>query len=279
VCRIEGVGPGSSSIIAKRCQRANGEFEAFIYREVLGRLPMESVSCYGFIGEDAGEHGWLFLENGGIIQVAGKGEGFPIAFVHWLASLHASASSLPIRDRLPERGPSWYLEILREARLGLCQSLPERNWDDLDRSSVERMLVCFELLERNWHLIEDRCEGLPWTLVHCDLQPKNILIRHTPSGIAHLPLDWEEAGWGIPAADLAGIDAVSYWSTARKTWAGIELQRVEEQVRCGELFKTLSAVGWEIVRLATGSEEKAMRRLRTYASWLTACTHALGLEV
>jgi hypothetical protein len=75
-----------------------------------------------------------------------------------LASLHASASSLPIRDRLPERGPSWYLEILREARLGLCQSLPERNWDDLDRSSVERMLVCFELLERNWHLIEDRCD-------------------------------------------------------------------------------------------------------------------------
>ena len=279
VCRIEGIGPGGSGIVAKRCPRADGEFEVFIYREVLGRLPMESVRCYGFIDDDAGEHGWLFLENGGVTQVAGEGESFPIAFAHWLAILHASASSLAIRGRLPERGPAWFLEILRASRQGLCQSLPERIWGDLDRSAVERILACFEILERNWHLVEERCEGLPRTLVHCDLQPKNVLIRRSASGIAFLPLDWEEAGWGAPAADLAGIDAVSYCSTARKTWASTELQRVEEQVRCGALFKTLSCVGWEMGRLATGSEEKAMRRLRIYASWLSASTQALGLEV
>jgi phosphotransferase family enzyme len=279
VCRIEGVGPGGSGIVAKRCPRADGELEAFIYSEVLDRLSMESVRCYGFIEEGAGEHGWLFLEDGGITQVAGKGESFPIAFAPWLALLHGSASNLPIRGRLPERGPTWYLEILRAARLGLCQSLPERNWGDLDRSAAERMLVCFEVLERNWYLVEERCNGLPWTLVHCDLQPKNILIRHTACGIAFLPLDWEEAGWGAPAPDLPGIDAVSYWSIARRTWAGIELRRVEEQVCCGALFQILSAVGWEMIRLAAGSEEKAMRRLRIYAPRLTASTKALGLEV
>ncbi len=279
VCRIEGVGPGRSGIIAKRCPRADGELEAFIYTEVLERLSIESVRCYGFIEEGAGEHGWLFLEDGGFTQVADKGESFPIPFAHWLALLHGSASKLPIRGRLPERGPAWYLEILRASRLGLCQSLPERNWGDLDRSAAESMLVCFEILERNWHLVEERCEGLPWTLVHCDLQPKNVLIRHSASGIAFLPLDWEEAGWGAPATDLARIDAASYWSTARRTWASIELRRVEEQVCCGALFQILSAVGWEMVRLAAGSEEKAMRRLRMCATQLTASTQALGLEV
>jgi len=279
VCRIEGVGPGGSGIVAKRCPRADGEFEAFIYSEVLDRLSMESVRCYGFIDEGPGEHGWLFLEDGGITQVADKGERLPIDFSRWLAFLHTSASNLPIRGRLPERGPAWYLETLRAARLGLCQSLPERNWGDLDRSAADGILVCFEVLERNWHLVEERCEGLPWTLVHCDLQPKNILIRHAASGIAFLPLDWEDAGWGPPAADLARIDAISYWSTARRTWANIKLQQVEEQACCGALFQILSAVGWETVRLAAGSEEKAIRRLGIYAPRLTASTQALGLGV
>src|SRR5712671_4960175 len=279
VCRIEGVGPGGSGIVAKWCPRADGELEAFIYSEVLDRLSMESVRCYGFIEEGSGEYGWLFLEDGGIKRVADKGESFPMAFARWLALLHGSASNLPIRGRLPERGPAWYLEILRTARLGLCRNLPERNWGDLDRSATETIMVCFEILERNWHLVEERCEGLPWTLVHCDLQPKNVLIRETASGIAFLPLDWEDAGWGAPAADLAEIDAHSYWSTARKTWPSIELRRVEEQVCCGAMFQILSAVGWEVVRLAAGSQEKAMRRLRIYAPRLTASTEALGLEV
>jgi phosphotransferase family enzyme len=279
VCRIEGVGPGGSAIVAKWCPRADGQLEAFIYCEVLERLSMGSVRCYGFIDEGAGEHGWLFLEDAGTTQVADKGESFPRAFAHWLALLHGSASNLPIGGRLPERGPAWYLETLRTARMGLYQNLPERNWGDLGRSATETIMVCFETLERNWHLVEERCEGLPWTLVHCDLQAKNILVRHTASGIAFLPLDWEDAGWGAPATDLAEIDAMSYWSAAQRTWAGIELRRVEEQVRCGALFQILSAVGWEMVRLAAGSAEKAMRRLLIYAPRLTASTKALGLEV
>src|SRR6266404_1210695 len=279
VCRIEGVGPGGSHIVAKWCSRSDGELEAFIYREVLGRLSMASIRCYGFIGEGAGEYGWLFLEDGGVAQVAGKRERFPIEFSPWLGHLHASASSLPVRDRLPERGPAWYLGILRASRLELCQSLGERNWDDPNRLAVEKILICFEILEQNWHFIKERCEGLPWTMVHCDLQPKNILIQHTVCGIAFLPLDWEDAGWGPPAADLAGIDATGYWSNARRTWPRLKLQQVEEQVLCGVLFHNLSAVGWEMVRLAAGSEEKAMRRLRIYTPRLTAAIQGLSLGV
>lgn len=273
------MGPGGSSIVAKSCPRADGEREAFIYNEILDRLSLESVHCYGFVDEGVGDHGWLFLEDAGITQLADKGEGLPIAFSQWLAFLHASASNLPISDRLPERGPAWYLEILRTARRNLCQSFTERNRVHLDRSAAETILFCFDILEQSWSLLEEICKSLPWTLVHCDLQPKNILIRECDSGIAFLPLDWEEAGWGAPAPDLANIDGVAYWTSARRTWANIELQRVEEQACCGALFQLLSAVGWEMMRLRAGSKERAVRRLRIYAPRLTASTGALGLGV
>ncbi len=177
VCRIEGVGPGGSGIVAKWCPRADGELEAFIYREVLDRLSMASVCCHGFIDDGSGDYGWLFLEDGGIKRVADKGESLPMAFSHWLALLHGSASDLPLRGRLPERGPAWYLETLRAARLGLCQSLRKQNWGDLDRSAFDTMLVCLEVLERNWHIVEERCEGLPWTLVTAIFNQKTFLFE------------------------------------------------------------------------------------------------------
>lgn len=279
VCRIEGVGPGGSHIISKWCPRADGESEAFIYGEILEQLSLESVRCYGFVEEGAGEYGWLFLEDCGNTTISGKGESLRAAFSHWLARLHGAASNLRIGGRLPERGPEWYLEILRRVRRDLCQSVAERDWSDRDRSVAESILVCLEILERSWHVLEELCVGLPQTLVHCDLQPKNVLIRHTDSGVAFLPLDWEEAGWGPPAPDLAKIDTVSYWATARETCASMKLERVEEQARCGVLFQNLSAIAWEMVRLAAGSQERAMRRLRIYAPQLNASTQALGLEV
>src|SRR5258705_11812428 len=58
VCRIEGVGPEGSGIIAKRCPRADGELEAFIYSEILDRLSIGSIRCYGFVPDAAGDHGW-----------------------------------------------------------------------------------------------------------------------------------------------------------------------------------------------------------------------------
>src|SRR2546430_1531938 len=216
VCRLDGVGPRGSAIVAKRCPREDGHFEAFIYNEILGPLPFDSLHCYGFIEDVGGDHGWLFLEDGGMQPIAGTGE---ISFARWLGGLHATTSILGGLDRLPRRGPAWYLECLRDAQLGLCESLLKEKFAGADRSAVERILFCFYLLEQNWHRVEECCDGLPWALVHGDLQPKNIMTRCTSSGVAFLPLDWEESGWGPPAADLAGIDVAAYWTTARGQWS------------------------------------------------------------
>jgi Phosphotransferase enzyme family len=276
VFRLSGIGPGGSGIVAKRCPRADGYFESFIYNEVLGPLPFDSLRCYGFVEDGAGEYGWLFLEDGGVEPIARKSE---LSFAHWLGVLHASTSNLGGPSRLPLRGPAWHLEGLRTARSGLCESVREQRLGDADRSALEGILFCFDVLEQNWHRIEECCDRLPWALVHGDLQPKNIMTRRAASGIAFLPLDWEESGWGPPAVDLAGIDVAGYWTAAHEKWPRVEFRRVEEQVRCGSVLHVLTAVGWETVRLASGSRHKAYRRLQIYAEQISAAMKVFGLEV
>ena len=278
VWRLSGIGPGGTGIVAKRCPRSNADLESFIYSEILGPLPMDSLRCYGFIEDETG-YGWLFLEDGGTDAVTCKDKFFPAAFAHWLGTLHASTSSLAEAGRLLDRGPAWYLEVLRTARLGLCQSLLKENLADEDLQVVESILVCFDELENNWHRVEEWCDGLPWTLVHGDLQPKNVMIRRTLCGVSFLPLDWEEAGWGPPAVDLARIDVAAYWAAVRGKWPRVELHMVEQQARCGLMFQLLAAVDWDTVRLIAGSRHKALRRLRIYAPRLSTSTRALGLEV
>jgi hypothetical protein len=278
VCRLAGIGPGASGVVAKRCRRADGELQSFVHREILAKLPVESIRFYGFHEEDDGKNGWIFFEDGGMAHVATYGESFPTAFGRWLGVLHASASTLATRGPLPDRGPGCYLEFVRSSRLVIRENLLKTRLGDEDRSALEGLLVCFEVLEDNWSLIEERCGAIPWTLVHCDLQPKNILVRRTSGRVAFLPLDWEEAGWGPPAADLAGIDAASYWSAVRGMWRGVKFCGVEDQVLCGTLFKKLIAVHWETLRLASGSTEKAIRRLRIYAPAVSASIRALGFE-
>jgi aminoglycoside phosphotransferase (APT) family kinase protein len=163
--------------------------------------------------------------------------------------------------------------------LGLCQSLLKRKSAEEARSAVKSILFYFDVLEQNWHRVEECCDGLPWALVHGDLQPKNIMTRRTPSGVAFLPLDWEEAGWGPPAVALAGIDVAAYWSAVHEKWPIVELHRVEEQACCGAIFQLLAATGWETLRLISGSPQKALRRLQIYAPRMRASIQAFGLEI
>ena len=279
VYKLNGLGPHGTDIVAKRCNPRTGYLESVIYNEILCRLPMPSLRCYGFLEDHDGALGWLFLEDGGTTGIADQNESLGAALACWLGTLHTSASSLVSLGHLPDRGPAFFLVTLRCARERLRKSFPHLEASSEDWKVLEGLLACLDALEAAWHRIVERCETLPWTLVHCDLRSKNILMRPAPGGIAFLPLDWEFAGWGPPAADLDGIDCYSYWASIRKMWPGVELRCIEEQACCGTLFQLLAAVGWEMERLVSGAAERAVRRLRIYAPSMSASTLALGVKV
>src|ERR1043166_2465134 len=99
VCRLHSVATAGSGVIAKRCTRQEAELESFIYNDILGDLPMESLQCYGFVEGD-GDYGWLFLEDGG----TATGEGHESSFAHWLGILHVLISGRAKPIKLPDRG-------------------------------------------------------------------------------------------------------------------------------------------------------------------------------
>jgi aminoglycoside/choline kinase family phosphotransferase len=272
VCRLEGVGPGGCAVIAKRCPRERGEVEALIYTEVLTRLPLESLHCHGFLAEDDHQYGWLFLEDGGRTSLTSLGEGVPTAIAPWLGVLHSSLSSVQALARLlPDRGPEHYLLTLRTVRQRILEILSHGEMTGEDRTGFENLVSCLGAVEERWDSVRERCGGLPWTLAHGDLKSKNILVRQSESGLTLLAIDWECAGWGPPAVDLARIDCASYWRAVHGRWPNVGLRDVEEHARCGALFNWLMAVGWD---LRWGAPENAVRK---FGQRLSASARALGL--
>ena len=287
VYRLAGVGLASSAVIAKRRPQASAVIERTIYEEVLPHLPMTALHYYGFVEEPDRTFGWLFLEDAGSEEYSPYiGEHRALA-AQWLGLMHTSAACVAAADRLPDRGLGHYLEHLRSGRDRILRNLanPALKVDDL---AVLRSIVSqCAILESHWSQMERLCEGLPRTLVHGDFTGKNLRVRTGQVGIALLPFDWEMAGWGVPAADMAqsarldrgdfsakrrtfsaNPDVATYWSVVREHWPSLDLRTIQQLANCGKMFRSLAAINWEAYSLSYEWVERAMGHMRIYQAEL-----------
>src|SRR6266487_6864317 len=65
VYRLTGDGANGSAVIAKRCGATSAVVERLVYEQLLARLPVPALRCYGFVPEAEGEFCWLFLDDAG----------------------------------------------------------------------------------------------------------------------------------------------------------------------------------------------------------------------
>ena len=87
-------------------------------------------------------------------------------------------------------------------------------------------------------------------------------------------LDWEYAGWGLPAADLPELDLHSYGELAGLAWP-----QFEYLANLGKLFQCISAICWASTNLAFPSAGKGINKyLRYYPADLRHAIRALGME-
>src|SRR5438094_1019393 len=112
IYRLEGVGPGGSAVIAKRCRQVTALVERAIYEDILPHLPIPSLHYYGFV-EEEGPFCWLFLEDAGGEKYSPSIREHCVLAGRWLGRMHTSAARIAAAARLPDRGPSHYLEPLR----------------------------------------------------------------------------------------------------------------------------------------------------------------------
>lgn len=287
VYRLEGVGPGGTPVIAKRCQTPTALIERTIYEEVLPHLPIPALHYYGFIEEDD-KFCWLFLEDVGREQFSPLIEEHRALAARWLGLMHTSAAHVAAAACLPDGGPGRYMEHLRSARHTILRNLTNPGLSADDVAVLETIVSHCDVLESRWSQVEQCCEAMPPTLVHGDFTGKNLRVRTGQAGIALLPFDWECAGWGIPVTDLAqsarrsrggfsaNPDVVTYWSVVRDHCPSLDLQVMQGLANCGKTFRCLAAINWAAQSLAYEWVESVMCDMRIYQIELLDAIQAAG---
>ncbi|HXV62282.1 MAG TPA: phosphotransferase [Vicinamibacteria bacterium] len=262
VLRLVGTGPGRSNVIAKGCQDL---VESHVYKDLLPRLGISSPSYYGHTKDARGDAYWLFIEDAGEEKYSPITTEHQILVSKWLAELHTSASNLRRPHLLPDRSPDWFLAYLRSIRSTI--ELRRPIWAHLgdDATAFQKLTSQCDALESRWDEVRSACEGIPSTLVHCDFVPKNICVRSSHGRNILLPFDWEVAGWGNPATDIAHLIATpgaprskstlvvdsrdgveAYWKTVHERWSEWNLAFFERLALVGQIFRMLLAVNWAL---------------------------------
>ncbi|PYN72968.1 MAG: hypothetical protein DMD96_33755 [Candidatus Rokuibacteriota bacterium] len=289
VYRLEGAGTDGSTVIAKRCTRADGLIERAVYEQILPHVPLAGPRYYGAVADpnDDSQKGfyWLFI---GEIQGETYDAFLPAhrgAAGRWLGTLHTEARHAADKAELPDAGPARYRKQMHGARDRIRDHLdsPALSADDL--TFLDGLLARFDQLDEHWDRLERAATGLPRTLVHGDLNGKNLRVQATPAGPRIAAFDWADSGFGVPTADLAQVvatqrrisaspDLTTYFSVIRERWPDCDRENVARLATLGAVFRALAAIEWESHIYFPDWANLFVPTLRLYEAELA---HALGL--
>jgi ATP-binding cassette subfamily B protein len=287
VYRLDMVGAGGTSIIAKRRRKDDAAVERSVYEHVVAALDLPLLRYHGCVDDPDGSSCWVFMED-----ATGREYSFLLpehrALVgRWLGRLHTAATRLPATARLPHVTPARYVEQLRQGRERIVLHLNNPVLSAEDADFIDAMLVRLGELEAGWDRLARVCDGIPETLVHGDFNAQNIRLRASDSGTAVMVFDWEEAGWGVPAVDLAQLvvpssrlsanpDLASYSSVVREHWPDVDTGVLRRLGQCGTVFRAVAAICWESINLAYDWAAMSVPNLRLYDAEMAHALTAVG---
>lgn len=249
VYRLAGVGPGGCDLVAKRCLSDRGTIEWMIYRDVLPHLRISALHCHGSVADDDSRFRWIFLEDAGQEGCALESERHRALALGWLGAMHTSAQRVPAAASLPDRGATSYLELLRQAREMTREALGHPALRADGAVTLRAVIAESDILETHWCEIERFCERMPRTLVHGDFKAKNLRVRTHAARESLCVMDWEKAGWGVPAADFGECvahhpDVTAYWSVVRDCWPHLDLADLRRLAGLGTVFRSIDGLVW-----------------------------------
>jgi hypothetical protein len=290
VYMLKGAGPGGSDIIAKQSSPERLLKERVIYEEVLPALPVSTVRYYGYIEEPDDGRCWLFLESANGEEYSSLVNEHRTLAARWLGLLHASASQITTAARLPDRGPGYYLEQLRQGGETILRNLTNPAVTSETRATLETVVRQLEVVASRWGRVEELCERAPRTLVHGDFAPKNMRVRTGRARLSLLPFDWGSAGWGVAATDLAqsGMEPGGYWnywanpdlavyrSVAQESWPRLDIRDLSQLAIIGKIFRSLVCINLEAPSFAMEWVENSARDMRLYQAAMADAIRTAG---
>jgi hypothetical protein len=251
IYRLVGAGPAGTNIIAKRCEAPRATIEWQIYETVLAYMPVDSPHCYGLVPDADERFLWLFFEDAGNELYSLDREDHHVLAGRWLGVMNVSSESLPAAACLPDRGPGYYRELLVSCREEIRENIESAGFSEGDAAVLRAAVSHCRVLEGEWHHVERVCDRFPRTLVHGDFAVQNARVRTGRAGTTLTVLDWEGAGWGTPATDLAqsigkalSPDIRTYFSVVSSTWHGVTQADVERLALFGRMLRLICALEW-----------------------------------
>jgi thiamine kinase-like enzyme len=270
VYRLAGIGPRGQSVCAKWAGRDILAKERYIYQDVLPNLPLSSLHCYGLQADQSTDSAaWLFVEDAGEDAYDPAIPEQLSLFTRWLATLHTAAASTD-SGSLPDTGEDYYFRVLKGGAQRIADNRSNPALQPEDVALLDSILAQLATVESNWPSVTAFCRPLPRTLVHGDIARKNVRLRPGAAGPDISVFDWEMAGWGVPAADIAGhADISAYQAFVEATWPMLDEPAVTQLRHYGRLFRTLAAIDWDSLSLRFDWVSRTVRNLRSYHGRLT----------
>jgi hypothetical protein len=193
VYRLAGAGARGEDVVAKRGRWSGIERERTMYAEILpGRVPVPPL--YGTV-RDGPDHGWLFVGDAG--PETSLDRPALVAVARFAAALHR----LPLAGlRLPLRDMGTYAAHLRSAQAALRAAAGAPGFPSEATRVLSRLADRLKETGEVWDSLERRAAEVEPAVVHGDLFAKNVRIG--PDGRCRA-FDWENAGIGCPAIDIA----------------------------------------------------------------------------
>lgn len=273
---LRGAGPVGETVIAKMSKRQAAALETLIYSEILPAIGVDAPVFHGALDE-GGQFSWMFLEYVEGERYSTRRANHRRLVGGWLAELHA-ASSAATRGALPDRGPAHFLAWLREGRAKLAAS---SDWPQLtsdEAALAERLCRSLDVLEEYWEQVVALAGLLPPTLVHGDLVHKNIVVRDRAGAPAVAAFDWEKAGWGPPAIDLAQLPEShrfaanacldAYHSGLKRRGVDVPPEAVRRSAALGTVFRCVAGIFWSGLSLVPHWVHHPMMFMNLYHRWL-----------
>ncbi|HEY6169562.1 MAG TPA: aminoglycoside phosphotransferase family protein [Verrucomicrobiae bacterium] len=274
VYRLHGAGPGGCAVIAKRCHAATASLERMIYEEYLPRLPLRALECYGLVEEPDGKCCWLFLEDAGGHQYSPANQADRVLAGRWLGFVHGAPLLANLHTLLPDRGPGHYAQLLRSARAALTRHSGNPVLSADETALLRRFVSWCDRIEEHWPELEKLFEGWPRTLIHGDFVIKNLRIQNGAARPVLLVYDWEMAGCGMPATDLAqslgrcvSPDLDAYCAAIWQRGWHIDVGDLRRLADFGNVLRLVDKIYWETASVVGDTYDFLVRLLTTFPKY------------
>lgn len=290
VYRLDGAAPDGGAVIAKRSKHVKNIVEWRIYTRILPDLPVKSVRCYALLEPEGDQNSWIFLSVAdGNASYSPFNPRHRILAAQWLALLHTTAAEAAANIELPDRSDANYLGLLHAARQTIIETIENPVLNGWQRDVLTRCIEVCDRAESHWDQVERVCGHAPMTLIHGDFAAKNMRVCNGVGGEpeALIPYDWGQAGYGVPAADLAQplMPNERYWvspdlDTYRQAvcgqWADLKISDLRALGHVGRIFRAVVCLHGDVKSLRTPWVEHVIYKIDAYRQQMDDALRAGG---